>query len=59
MTADIPATFHNFFRGDELCKIDYIFASPQLHVQAAGRWTDEERGVYLSDHYPVWAELTL
>lgn len=59
VTADIPATFHNFFRGDELCKIDYIFASPQLHVQAAGRWTDEERGVYLSDHYPVWAELTL
>ena len=37
--------------------IDYIFISGNIRCTAAGRWTEEENGVYLSDHYPVWAEL--
>ena len=30
-----------------------------LRVLACRAWTDEENGVYLSDHYPLCAELAL
>lgn len=59
ITAEFPFTFHNFFRGQEpICKIDYIFVTPELRQGRVERWTDAENGVYLSDHYPICAELT-
>lgn len=49
-------TFHDFGRRKN-CTIDYIFLKGDIRCTAAGRWTESENGVYLSDHYPVWAEL--
>ncbi len=59
VTAAIPGTFHNFGRRTP-SKIDYIFMSDALaeKVTAATAWEDEHHGIYLSDHYPVCAELT-
>ena len=60
LTAQLPLTFHNFYRGQEpCCKIDYLFATPQWKSAGVCRWMDEENGVYLSDHYPICARLTL
>ena len=57
VTADIPFTFHDY--GRQELKIDYIFLSPTLadRVISVERWTDEQAGIYLSDHYPVCATL--
>lgn len=49
-------TFHNYGR-QKNCTIDYIFLKGNIRCSAAGRWTESENGVYLSDHYPVWSEL--
>ena len=54
----VPLTFHGYGLGCEpQQKIDYLFTSPELRVLACRAWTDEENGVYLSDHYPLCAEL--
>ena len=56
----VPLTFHGYGLGCEpQQKIDYLFTSPELCVLACRAWTDEENGVYLSDHYPLCAELAL
>ncbi len=60
LTAGIPVTFHNYgLPGEEPCKIDYIYATPQFKAERVERWMDEEDGVFLSDHYPVCAEVSL
>lgn len=60
LTTAFPITFHNYGLGQEPQeKIDYLFTSPELHSQGCRLWTDEENGVYLSDHYPICAQLTL
>lgn len=48
------------FDGYEVA-VDYIylsdgFAEKVINVKA---WTDEHTGIYLSDHYPVCAEIEL
>ena len=55
-TEEIPVTFHNF--GKCGVKIDYIYVTEELKRArvASGIWEDEREGIYLSDHYPVWAE---
>lgn len=55
----VPETWETFHGYGCMRKstIDYIFISGNIRCTAAGRWTEEENGVYLSDHYPVWAEL--
>lgn len=58
VAADLGYTFHNFGRG-ELVQIDYIFVTEGVHCTRAEKWTDCRDGVYLSDHYPVCAELEL
>lgn len=59
-TADIPLSFHNYGLGLEPSgKIDYLYLSEDLQAGKVRCWTDEENGVYLSDHYPVCAELSL
>lgn len=58
ITADIPLSFHNFGLGQEPSgKIDYLFAGGGLRPERVRCWTDEENGVFLSDHYPICAEL--
>ena len=57
VTTNIPFTFHDY--GRQELKIDYIFLSPSLadKVVNVERWTDEQAGIYLSDHYPVCVTL--
>lgn len=60
ITARIPLTYHNYHLGqEETGKIDYIYITEPFQVKDVRRWEDEENGVYLSDHYPICAELTL
>lgn len=56
VTAALPVTFHNWGRAEY--KIDYIFTSDKLAAVCgnAGVWDDEKNGIYLSDHYPVFAD---
>lgn len=56
-TADIGHTFHNFGRGQNV-QIDYIFTKGDIRCTYAGKWTDCKDGIYLSDHYPVCADLS-
>lgn len=55
LTDGIPMTFHDFGRLENAMKIDYIFVTDDLvnRCDTPTRWTDEQDGVYLSDHYPV------
>ena len=56
VTEQIPVTFHDF--GRRGVKIDYIYVTEELKgaCVASGIWEDERDGIYLSDHYPIWAE---
>lgn len=40
-------------------KIDYVFVSPGVEVQAHGVLTDLHNGLYPSDHFPVVAQVQL
>lgn len=57
-TANIPYTFHNFGRlvGEERWKIDYIFTDAEP-IEAYAIEDESVDGVYISDHYPVCAEI--
>ena len=67
VTKNIKATFHNFFRQgisfdyseSALAKIDYIYMSPELAdiTSSVNIWDDSKHGIYLSDHYPILAEI--
>lgn len=59
LTAALTETFHNWGQVKNE-KIDYIFADSRIARGdnfKVSRWTDEKFGVYLSDHYPVEAEI--
>lgn len=57
VTEKIPVSFHKF--GEKSAKIDYIFMSREIAEKAKNvqAWTEEENGIYLSDHYPICAEI--
>ena len=58
VTDGIGVTYHGY--GCENPEsIDYIYVKGAENCGVAERWTDEENGVYLSDHYPVCAELNI
>lgn len=59
VTKDVPATFHAY--GKCGIKIDYIYVTEELKRAfcASDIWADETEGIYLSDHYPLWAEFAL
>ncbi|NJP40254.1 endonuclease/exonuclease/phosphatase family protein [Oscillospiraceae bacterium HV4-5-C5C] len=73
LTEGIGITFHSFSPADPPCSIDYIFLkqgstaaragsaalySPkQLYCSHVSKWETEVDGVWLSDHYPICAEL--
>lgn len=59
VTADVGGTFHGY-KPDERCiKIDYIFTNANCDASKSFTLKDSENGVYLSDHYPVMAEVEL
>ena len=59
LTNDIGMTYHGYFLEKEFNEnstspqIDYIFARGDVNLSSVEKWTDEQNGVYLSDHYPV------
>lgn len=57
VTENIPATFHGY--GEKAIKIDYIYMSHELAdaVTNVEAWTDKSYDIWLSDHYPICAEL--
>lgn len=58
-TENIGITFHGFGKAKEPSSIDYIYAKGDIKLRHICKWTDMENGVYLSDHYPVCAEVLL
>ena len=58
LTKGIGITYHGFM-GPNQCCIDYIFVSGAISGSDVRKWTDSRDGVFLSDHFPVSAELTL
>lgn len=53
-------TFHDYYSDkDNKGKIDYIFATKDLIHKKSYIDDTEEDGVYLSDHYPVYAEVEI
>ena len=60
VTKGLPYTFHDFGKQKE-SKIDYIYLSEGLlaDFEKLNVWDDEENGIFLSDHYPLCAELKL
>ena len=58
ISADSGGTFHNFGRLPPV-KIDYIFAGGGFKASVCKLWKDSCNGVFLSDHYPVEAEISI
>ncbi len=59
VTADVGPTFHGYRPAEVGEKIDYIFTNLPCDAEKSFICADEKDGVYLSDHYPVGAELEL
>ena len=62
LTKDIGITFHGYYKNDPNdppCSIDYIVLKGDWQCETVYKWTDEENGIYLSDHYPVCAVINL
>lgn len=57
VTQSVGRTFHNYGRVTEDYQIDYIWVRGNLACKNVEKWTVEENGLYLSDHYPICAEL--
>ena len=57
VTQGIGITYHGYGRGDPPCQIDYIVLKGALACRNVDKWTDKENGVFLSDHYPVCADI--
>lgn len=55
ITNDVGFTFHGYDPATHHTKIDYIFTSPDVEVSSVRKWTREEDGLFLSDHYPISA----
>jgi len=56
VTGGIGVTYHGFGQAEHSCSIDCILTQGFVCTET-GKWTDEREGVFLSDHYPVWASL--
>ncbi|MBO7722127.1 MAG: endonuclease/exonuclease/phosphatase family protein [Kiritimatiellae bacterium] len=51
-------TFHGF-KGEPRCRLDYIFATPDVRVYWHATIDDRPGGGFASDHYPVAATISL
>ena len=61
LAAAVPTTFHDYGRRREACKIDYIYVDAETAKTAepAVAWDECHEGVYLTDHYPICAEVSI
>ena len=50
-------TFHGY-KGTPRCRIDYIFATPDVKVRSHATLNDRPDGKFASDHYPVAATVS-
>lgn len=57
VTALVGGTYHGYSPEKELVKIDYIYTNADSNPSGSITLTDNEDGLYLSDHYPVLAEI--
>ena len=57
-TRGIGGTWHDFGRAEPPARIDYIVLMGKISCGNIRKWTREENGVYLSDHYPICADLS-
>lgn len=57
VTEGIGITYHGYMQEEPL-SIDYIITRGFV-CENIGKWEDERQGVFLSDHYPVCAVLTI
>lgn len=51
-------TFHGY-RGEPKCRIDYVFATPDVKVRTHATLNDKPDGQFASDHYPVAVTVSL
>ena len=59
---DVLHSFHGYhggspYEGSGESKIDYIFTNLENKSSDVTVWTDENNGLFLSDHYPIMATL--
>ncbi len=59
VSADVGFTFHAYQPEKTQEKIDYIFTNIPADLTKSMKATDNEDGIYLSDHYPVGAIVSL
>ncbi len=61
LTDGIGTTFHGFGRPNHFCSIDYIYTDRDTapNVTSVTKWDDELNGIFLSDHYPIAAEVEI
>lgn len=57
VTRNVGRTFHSYGRITDDYQIDYIWVRGNLKCKNVEKWDAEENGLYLSDHYPICAEL--
>lgn len=57
LTRDSGITYHGFGCPTPV-QIDYIFTKGPVRCKCPEKWMDEKNGLYLSDHYPVCAEIS-
>ena len=57
-TKGIGITYHGYGKAEDPGQIDYIVLRGAVCRTKAEKWTEEENGVFLSDHYPVCAEIS-
>ena len=57
LTEGIGVTYHGFGKARSPAQIDYILLRGSLQCKSVQKWTEEENGVFLSDHYPICVEL--
>ncbi len=57
VTEKLGVTYHGFLPEDEPERIDYIFTQSPIRCCRVEKWEDRRGYLWLSDHYPICAEL--
>jgi len=58
LTSCLPVTYHEFGQVEKFEKIDYIYISTDMQDNGIESWTDCNNQIYLSDHYPICANIS-
>lgn len=56
---NLGITYHEYGNLKASCKIDYVLLDDNFKCSKAYLWNECNDGIYLSDHYPVCAEIEL